>query len=393
MTKYTVPVAWFSRGQRIAPSLAPVMVLTLSLALEAMYVRPDLENVPVDRLIQNLDQLARSRPKDTQTRLNLARVHAMAYAQKTDTVPVWKGRESEGAWFGFEPSNVPFVARSTDDAAKLKAAKAHLAKAIDLYAEVIKVSPNDLVARLGHAWCIDQSGDKQKAAALYREVINAAWPKEQSTRSGSLGWVSITAEAAGYLLPMLDPVKDKAEVATLRERVAQMERVGRPITPVVIALRDGMSVFDLVDWSVHVPFDADGSGVKRRWTWVSKDAGWLVYDPHATKVISSGLQLFGNVSFWLFWANGYEAMAALDDNHDGRLTGSELTGLAIWRDLNGNGIAEPGEVLSLTEWGISELSCAYEWDDSDVEVAFSRTGVTFANGATGPTYDVLLHRQ
>ena len=55
-------------------------------------------------------------------------------------------------------------------------------------------------------------------------------------------------------------------------------------------------------------------------------------------VLEVGLQLFGSVTWWLFWEDGYAPLAALDDNHDGRLEGAELKGIAIWFDRNGNGV-------------------------------------------------------
>jgi len=62
---------------------------------------------------------------------------------------------------------------------------------------------------------------------------------------------------------------------------------------------------DLEDASASVAFDVDGSGLGRRWSWITKKAGWLVYDPQKNGKITSGLQLFGNVSFWCFFDNGF----------------------------------------------------------------------------------------
>ena len=62
-------------------------------------------------------------------------------------------------------------------------------------------------------------------------------------------------------------------------------------------------------------------------------------------------------TFWCFWENGYQALASLDDDGDGWLTGKELDGLAVWRDTNGNGVSEPGEVKTLSECGIAALRC------------------------------------
>src|SRR5262249_1783914 len=151
-----------------------------------------------------------------------------------------------------------------------------------------------------------------------------------------------TEEAAGYLLPLLDPEKDAAEIARLRERLSKLRQMPRMVTPIAIPLEDFMEPTRVPDPGARVRFDADGSGIPREWTWISKRAGWLVYDGDGSGRITSPLQWFGGVTFWLFWPNGYEALAALDDNHDTELRGGELAHLAIWNDANGNGISEPG---------------------------------------------------
>ncbi|HKA20876.1 MAG TPA: hypothetical protein VKN18_21525, partial [Blastocatellia bacterium] len=122
------------------------------------------------------------------------------------------------------------------------------------------------------------------------------------------------------------------------------------------------------------------------------DAGWLVHDPRHTGRITSALQMFGGVTFWMFWNNGYEALRSLDDNADGVLTGEELKGLAIWRDMNRNGISESGEVRTLACWGITALSCQYASDSATKNlIAWSARGVTFKDGTLRPTYDIVLH--
>src|SRR5262249_4614643 len=140
----------------------------------------------------------------------------------------------------------------------------------------------------------------------------------------------------------------------------------------------------------RVAFDADGSGLKKRWTWLTPKAGWLVYDPSHKGNVTSALQMFGGVSFWTFWDNGYQALALLDDNHDGELTGPELDSLAIWHDANGDGVCDPGEVRPLSYYGIVAISCRGEARaDADCP-AFARRGVRFADGRTRPTFDLIL---
>jgi len=370
--------------------LAAVGFLAQSAA--AMYMRPDLVDTPIDRLATNLGKAAETNPKDARVRFNLARLHAMAFALKTDTAKAWRGREKNGAWFGYEPKHVPFKNKPTDDPEKLKIAKGHLEKAIARYEEAVKLKPDYLPARLGHAWCIEQSGEKEKAIELYRKLVADAWEIEGKRRHGGLGGHYITAETSEYLIPLLDATDDAAEIKTMQERTKFLKSLPRPITPIAIPLTGDLKTADLVDRNAAVAFDADGTGERKTWTWIHKDAGWLVYDPRGRGEITSALQMFGNVSFWLFWDNGYEALAALDDNGDRMLQGDELAGLAIWRDANGNGVSEPGEVTGLESWGIVGLSCEYRQHRSHGDrMPYSPQGVIFHDGTTRPSFDVILN--
>jgi hypothetical protein len=169
-----------------------------------------------------------------------------------------------------------------------------------------------------------------------------------------------------------------------------LARVPRPITPIAIPLSDGATIKTIIDLNAAVPFDADGSGRRRAWTWLTDQAGWLVYDASGRGQITSALQWFGESTFWAFWNNGYEALRALDDNRDGELRGSELRHLAIWHDANHNGRSERGEVLPLARYGIEALSCRFLKGDGIYTAAWSDAGVRFAGGRTRPTYDVIL---
>jgi hypothetical protein len=383
-----------SRVPRLAAAGLFVFAVLLipSRPADARYARMEIEKVPVERLAKNLEEQIAKDPKNVQAVINLARVHAMAYTLKSEELPTAKGKP-EAVWFGYEPKLVPFgVPAKTDDPAKLKAAKEHLEKSIALYKKAVEFAPENLPARLGYAWVIEQAGRKDEAVALYRKLIADAWVKEKDLRSLPLGGSTVTGEAAGYLIPLLDPTIDRDEIATLKERSAQLQKLPRPITPIAVPLRDGLSAIDLEDRTASVAFDADGSGLAKQWTWITPDAAWLVFDPQASGRVTSGLQLFGNVTFWLFWDTGYDALAGLDDNRDGRLSGAELRGLALWHDVNRNGVSEPGEVRSLGEYGIVAIDCRYERDASHPDrIAYSRNGVTFRDGRTRPTFDLVLH--
>jgi hypothetical protein len=372
--------------------LGLAVCLVLPPASTARYARADLEQVPIGRLVANLEAAVAKNPKNVQALVNLARVHGMAYSLKTGAAQVRKGQEDKGPWFGYEPKFVPFdKIVKTDDADKLKAAKTHLAKAVENFKRAVKLAPDNLPARLGYSWTLEQSGEKKEAIKEYRGVIEDGWNKEKNLTSLGLGGHSIVAEATGYLIPLLNKENDKTEIATLTERAAKLSKLPRPITPIVVPLRDGLRAADLEDGNAAVAFDADGSGLKRTWSWVTKDAGWLVYDPQGKGAVTSGLQLFGSVTFWLFWGTGYDALASLDDDGDGVLKGAELKGLAIWHDANGDGVCDPGELRPLADHGIVAVSCRFERDPTHPDrIAFSPSGVTFRDGRTRPTFDIIL---
>lgn len=376
---------------RIAVACAALALAILAAPVVAEFVQIDVVEVPVDRVVANLESQIAGEPKNVTLIVNLARIHAMAYAQKTDGIPVARNGPQNAPYTEHLKENVLPEVRATGGDAKRTAAEIHLTEALRRYEEALKLSPANPVANLGFAWTLQQAGRTAQAIASYRTTIEKSWPLDIGRDVMMVGWRSITEEAVRYLVPLLDPDRDKVEIADLRAKVAQIKRMARAITPIAIPVRDGVTAFDIVDETARVSFDLDGSGIKKPWTWITTDGAWLVMDLHGRRQIRSGLQLFGSVTFWLFWDNGYQALRALDDDGDGRLRGGELDGLALWHDLNRNAISDPGEVQTVAAWGIVELSCVYEHDARHPdEIAFSPAGVVFRDGTVRSTYDVVL---
>ncbi len=377
---------------RLAPVFAVVALAASADPGLALYARVDVEKVPVERLMKNMEETVKKNPKDAGAVLNLARLHAMAYSLRADEVPVNK-KAPDAIWFGYEPPLVPFrnVAK-TEDKEKLKAAQAHLEKALKLYEDALKLTPDDVRARLGYAWLLTQTDKKDEAVKALRKVAEDGWKKDKELKSIFPGTPVYTSEVAGYLVPLLDKEKDKDEIATLNDRIAQLQKLPRAVTPIAIPLKDGLTATDLEARGASVAFDADGSGLQRKWTWINTNAAWLVHDPKGSGKVTSALQMFGGVTFWLFWETGYDALASLDDDGNGTLSGKELDGLALWHDANGDGVCDAGEVKPLADHGIVSLSCAFARDPAHPDrIAYSKTGVTFKDGTTRPTFDLVLH--
>ncbi len=141
---------------------------------------------------------------------------------------------------------------------------------------------------------------------------------------------------------------------------------------------------ELLAPDVHVTFDLDGFG-SSVWTWLQPSTGILVWDPGHTGSIQSGLQLFGSVTWWMFWRDGFQALAALDDNHDGWLSGKELAGLAVWMDHNQNGKSDAGEVIPLADAGIVRIGVSASADASGMLT--NPRGIEFIDERLTPSYD------
>ncbi|MEO2021789.1 MAG: tetratricopeptide repeat protein, partial [Pirellulaceae bacterium] len=151
----------------LACSLVCILAGWTSVPAWGRYIRPQLDQTPVERLVKNLNEQIKKDPKSVTARFNLARVHAMAFALKTDQAQTRKDKPERGAWFGYEPKHVPFTLTQTKDPQKKKLAEKQLKLAIQQYQQVLQLKPDHQSAQLGYAWCLQQSGETEKSIAAY----------------------------------------------------------------------------------------------------------------------------------------------------------------------------------------------------------------------------------
>jgi hypothetical protein len=119
-------------------------------------------------------------------------------------------------------------------------------------------------------------------------------------------------------------------------------------------------ISDAVDWKalgtrVSFPLHPEAQAGSTFDWYASAHTPLLVHDPERTGEITRPEQLFGNYAFGKKWANGYEALATLDKNGDGKVSGDELASLGVWFDMNQNGISEAGEVRYFDKLPIDAL--------------------------------------
>lgn len=118
-------------------------------------------------------------------------------------------------------------------------------------------------------------------------------------------------------------------------------------------------------------FDHSNDGIRTATGWINKDDGLLVYDRNGDGVVNNGGELFGDNTLLKNSeraANGYQALAELDENSDGKVDAADsaFAKLRVWRDLNQDGISQEGELLTLNEAKVKALNLANKNADRDL---------------------------
>lgn len=239
----------------------------------------------------------------------------------------------------------------------------------------------------------------ERAIIEYGQALELAFPTDSSgegtpPRNDEEVYHMVSYEALeGWRRLVVQRGVQSAEEPRLREieaRQAQLDALPRSnwITPLVVSLAGCATLDELVSPGASLPFDLDGDGIDELWPWLGPDAGWLVWDPEHRGEITSGRQLFGSASAWLFFEDGYRVLDALDDDRDGELRGAELTGIAVWFDRDTDGVSDRGEVVPVEELGIVAFST-----QATMQVGFSPAnlcGLEMSDGRVLPTYDWVL---
>jgi len=175
---------------------------------------------------------------------------------------------------------------------------------------------------------------------------------------------------------------------------------------------DGIETVGINGAATTILFDHDANGTRTGTGWLKADDGWLVRDLDGNGSIDSGRELFGvdtritstdiiagtvnqTVTHERNAYSGFDALRVLDTglggngsagNGDGLIDAQDaaFAELRVWRDLNQDGISQPGELLSLAAAGIASISIQSSLSNTDLgngnAVAATAT-VTRSSGA------------
>lgn len=187
--------------------------------------------------------------------------------------------------------------------------------------------------------------------------------------------------------------EDQLKTISMRVR-AQIETATITRSPLIIDL-DGDGI-ETTKTGNGTHFDHDGNDFAESTGWVGKGDGLLVRDINGNGQIDDGTELFGNNSVLSSGekaANGFEALKDLDSNNDGVFNNQDTAWneVKVWKDVNGNGVVDDGELLTLEQAGITGINLDYQNTNTTDENGnqHKQTGTFIkADGTTGSIHDV-----
>jgi hypothetical protein len=130
-------------------------------------------------------------------------------------------------------------------------------------------------------------------------------------------------------------------------------------TPIVLDLNgDGVHTLAM---AAGVQFDLLANGSKVQTGWVGSGDGLLALDRNHDGSIGDGSELFGSSTLLANGqraSDGYAALGELDANHDGVISSADAAfgDLRVWVDGNADGVSAAGELRTLADLGITEIS-------------------------------------
>ncbi|WP_025090736.1 hypothetical protein, partial [Brucella intermedia] len=159
-----------------------------------------------------------------------------------------------------------------------------------------------------------------------------------------------------------------------------------PISPLVLDLNgDGVNIIPLSASNAY--FDLTENGFAEKTAWIGPDDGFLACDRNKNGKIDDLSELFGGQHI-----DGFSNLAQYDDNKDGVIDRKDsiFSELLIWRDLDGNGLTNEGELTSLEAHGIESIKLEADYINQWVGGSWisHRSSVTKTDGTTAIVDDV-----
>lgn len=169
---------------------------------------------------------------------------------------------------------------------------------------------------------------------------------------------------AGFLGYGIVGLAGSAVYDAIMDLFGESEKMAAPrIDPLVLDLAgNGFAPTTVKDGAY---FDLDQNGFAEKMGWVQGDDALLAVDRNQDGLINNGSEVFENqtrLKTGRLAKNGFEALKEYDTNQDGVIdeNDQDFSKLLIWKDTNGNGISENGELTTLKAAGVASINLSYQ---------------------------------
>jgi hypothetical protein len=136
-------------------------------------------------------------------------------------------------------------------------------------------------------------------------------------------------------------------------------------SPIILDIGDHNYRLTSVADGVRFDIRNDGHPVQMGWTRIGVDDAFLALDRNGNGTIDNGAELFGNFTplrSGALAANGFIALAEMDDDGDQRVDASDgaWSRLLLWTDRNHDGFSAPDELLPIAASNVKAVSTDYQ---------------------------------
>lgn len=173
-------------------------------------------------------------------------------------------------------------------------------------------------------------------------------------------------------------------------------------SPIVISVHGDRYQLSGIEDPVLFDIDANGTLDTLGWTARGAPLSFLGLDRNNNGKIDDGSELFGNhtpLAGGTIAANGFDALAPYDMNHDGIIDARDPVWqlLLLWTDLNHDGVSQAEELMAIGGSDVSRIDIGYHWTgrrDSSGNMFRYESNVWLARDGKHPTprpvYDIFF---